>query len=497
MRKFINLPLILIISIFLFLSTSLLLDDPVVWPDEAIYGDISWNILNEGRMGTDLWKGFINGIENHAYSLPPMYLYSSALWYKFFGFSITTQRLFSVFLATLFMWVFYLIATRLIVSKNKSISTFLPIAATFFLSLDFVFLNAARLGRPEILVLLLTGLAMLCYLKSFEQKEVKKEVGFLYLTGLFTGLSVITHLIASGFAIAITLALLYSKGKKIFSKKRYLFFIAGTAGPIILWLILLYPNYMYLLNQLSLVQLSRNFTIVWYKNVLTFSPMLKVNYLLYLLTSVFFIVVTFKNSKKHSYILLCLVIVAGWIYATLGTLIWYTVLTIVYTYAALAAIINQVFSSKSKSFPLIFSKLVLIISCLVLFYTNLTTYIYQYNRYKNKNYYGLFTDQVSQAVPSKTTVYLSSIPDAYYAFDKGRNNLLEFPALYGGKDNFKKTLREVDYMVLNGSYIPDPEAFFYLDRYIAKNLDSAHELVFPYKVIILKMKEKNLRVDVD
>ena len=46
---------------------------------------------------------------------------------------------------------------------------------------------------------------------------------------------------------------------------------------------------------------------------------------------------------------------------------------------------------------------------------------------------------------------------------------------------------------LNDIFIPDPQASLYLDRYIAKNMESVHELSYPYHILIFKMKDKNLR----
>ena len=117
--------------------------------------------------------------------------------------------------------------------------------------------------------------------------------------------------------------------------------------------------------------------------------------------------------------------------------------------------------------------------------------------YYKKDSYPTFQNQILKAIPSEKTVFLSSIPDAYYAFGTDRDQLLEFPALFDGMDRFKKTLREVDYIVFNGIYIPDPEAALYLDHYIAKNLDSLQELTSPYHVLVIKLKDKNLRSDVN
>lgn len=496
MSKFINLPLILIITIFLFLSTSLLLDEPFVWPDEAIYGDIARNIMLEGRMGTDLWKGLIDGIENHAYSLPPLFLYASAVWFKIFGFSITTQRLMSVFLASIFIVIFYNLVKKLLSSKKKLTARFLPFIATLMLAVDSVFLKASRLGRPEILVLVLAGGAMLLFLRSLDEKTQRKQNILLFLTGLSLGIAVITHLIATCFLTSFLFAYIYTQKKHFLSFKKYYLFILGIFIPIAGWLISIYPNYQYLINQLSLVSNSRNYTIPWYINVINFPILPKLNYLFYLFITLSFVVYTIK-TKLRPHILLSLILILTWGFATLGDIYWYTIYAIPFVYLALFILVNETLKRQSRTRLAFLVKVMLAVICFFLIYSNLTNYENLYNLYKNSNSYNLFRKQIAEAIPEGKTVYLSSIPDAYYAFNIEKNNLLEYPALFSDMEHFKKVLLEVDYIVFNGMYIPNPGASVYLDKFITMNMESAQELSNPYPVLIIKLKDKHLRSGVE
>ena len=492
MIKKLNLFFILILIIHFCLAHSLLLDTPLVWPDEVIYGDTANNLMLGNGRGTELWKGFIDGIENHAYSLPPFFLYSSAIWYKLFGFTIINQRLFSVFLGALVLISFYA-ASKKAANSNKPISKLIPLAISFLLSVDFIFLNASRISRPEILVLLLVIVAIFFYFKSFTEKKIFRENLALFLSGLFLGLSVITHLLATGFALATTLALMYSKGKRLFHNKMYLFFLAGVVTPILIWQAWLFPYHQYFFDQLHLVQLSRQHTTLWYIGVSESDSLIKINFIIYFVISIAFILFTLKNREKYTHVLLSLLIVAAWVFTTLGTLFWYTVYGVTLAYFALASLMHTAFNLKSNNSISRMSKLSLISICLILVCTNIATYSSLYFAYGGKHNYEAFSSQIIDAIPPGKTVYLSSLPDAYYAFPAGRNTLLEFPALFAGKDNFLRTIIEADYIILNGSYIPDPNAFGYLDNYISKNLDSANELKSPYSVVILKMKDRAQR----
>lgn len=503
MKKVFNPILLLLLTIFLVMSLSLLLDEPLIWPDEAIYGDISRNLMLENRMGTDLWKGFIDGIENRAYSLPPLYLYTSSIWYREFGFSIITQRLFSVFLGSVFLTLFYLVSQKFILSGKKPIKNLLPIGVTLLLAIDTVFLRASRLGRPEILVLLLVMFSLLFYLRSIEEKIVKTGQKYLFLTGLFLGFSIITHLIAIGFTLAITCALIYSQRNNLLNFTKYNFFVLGILIPIIAWLIYLYPNYQYLIDQLKLVEASRHYTIPWYINVLSFPLLNKLTYLFYLLISLFFVIFTLKN-RKQPYILLSLVLIFAWGFTTLGQIYWYTVYPVSLSYLALLILISKAFfrinrnlNLSSKNFLKNLTALILLLLSLFFLYTHLSNYSGLINSFRNNAAYQTFQNQITEAVPPGKTVYLSSIPDAYYAFKAGRNRLIEFPALFSDIEKFKRVLLEIDYIVFNGMYIPDPEASVYLDKYIARNLESTQELSQPYHILIIKLKDKNLRQQVN
>lgn len=493
MKKLFNPLFLLIILLLLWLSLSLLLDEPFVWPDEAIYGDIANNLMLENRMGTNLWKGLVDGIENHAYSLPPFYLYTSTLWFKLFSFSITTQRLFSVFLASLSLFVFYTLTQKLITSKNKTYSLIIPLVAVFCLTIDAVFLKTARLARPEILVLLLSLIATFVFIKASENKVPGQQTKLFLLTGLVLGLALITHLIALSFIIAFLISYLYLQRKNLLNIKKHFPIFIGITLPILIWLICLYPNYHYLFDQLNLVSNSRNFTIPWYITVLNFPILMKLNYLFYILITFSFLIFTIKNRQIQN-VLLTLILLSSWIFVTLGEIYWYTVYIIPFTYITLFILINRL-SVRSKSqfsHPL---KLIFIAITIFLIYSNLNNYFSLFTVYGNSNSYSLFQNQILENIPEGKTVYLSSLPDGYYAFESGRNQLIEFPALFSNTDNLEKVLNTIDYIIFNGIFIPDPTGAAFFDSYLAKNTESIKQLSSPYQILIIKLKDKNLRTN--
>lgn len=487
----INTLLLLLVGLFLFFSISMLLDDPLIWPDEALYGDIARNIAQENRLGTDLLRGMIKGIENHAYWIPPFYMYSLGLWIKFFGYSIETQRLFSVFLGAVLLFVLYQIAKHLILVKSKT--QLIPLSLLLLFSLDPAFIKASRLSRPEMLVLVLTGLSLLFYLKTLSKK--KSQFFTLIASALLLGSALTTHLIAIGFVIAFGLHLIYCYWKKILSFKHVLSFTIFFSIPIIIWLLSIFPNYDLLTDQLNIISNSRSYTIPWYINVTGFPLFLQLNYFSYIIVSLLFVFFTTKNQKPE-YILLSLILILSWVFITLGEIFWYTIYPIVFVYLGLTILAGHSFTTPGKSVLLKSCRILIASIGIFLLISHFASQLQALNAYKGSEGYRQFTDQIIESIPAGKTVYLSSIPDAYFAFEPNRNKLFEYPAFHADKESVKKVMAETDYIIFSNFFSPEIISG-YQDKYMSKNMESVKELSAPYHILIIKLKDKNSRVNID
>lgn len=487
-KKLLSPALLLIIIVFLFMSVSLLLDEPFVWPDEALYGDIARNIMLENRLGTDLLKGLIRGVENHAYWIPPLFMFSNAAWFKLFGFSIESQRLFSVFLSGVFLIIFYQASKFFINLRNKNLKQFLPLSMTFLLAIDPAFLKASRLSRPEALVLVLVAAALCFYLKTF--KSTKNQNRYLLFTGLLLGLAVTAHLIAVCFFAAFTIHLMYLHKKHLFRFKGPGLYITAFIIPILIWLLSIYPNYDLLINQLNLISRSRTFTIPWYVNVLNFPLLLKINYFIYISVSLSFIIFT-AITRKLPYILLSLILIFVWLFISLGEIYWYTVYPVPFAFLMLFIFIRELFCSSGKNHLLKPAKITLIALVSFLVFSDFSNYFSLFT-FRNSDNYQLFKNQILENIPEGETVFLTSIPDAYFAFDKNRNRLFEFPAFFADINDLKQVLDRTDYIVFSNFFSPEPVSIF-LDRYMTKNKASVKDISAPYKVMIIKLKDRNIR----
>lgn len=481
-------PLVLIIPLYLYLAFSTLFGNPLVWPDETVYADIARNIILEGRLGTDLLKGMIPGFESHSYWSPPLFMYSLAGWFKIFGFSILNQRLFSVFLGAIAIALFYAAASKL--SRLKKPSYIFPATATLLLVIDQVFLKASRISRPEILVLAFTAAAFLIYLKSFDYPKPGKQNIFLFLCGLLLSLALVTHMLALCFALALFLALIISRGKDWLILKNYYFFILGIILPTAIRLLSIYPHYSYLLDQLNLISNSSNYTLSLYIYITSQPFPVKMSYLINLLVSAGFIIFTLLN-RTQGRIALALILIFSWIFTFVGSIQWYLAYPVFFSYLALFVMSDHYFSLKKKHPPLIYPKLALTAACLSLLYFNLSWFYTVFSLHKSDDYQ-IFSRQITDNIPPGKTVYLSSLPDAYYPLSQGRNKLYTYPTFTLDMIDYQKILDDTDYLVFNNFYSP-PSVSEYAALYLNKNIESMIQINEPYQYAIIKLKDKNLR----
>ena len=133
-----------LILIFIIQSKVLILKNPPVWPDEAIYADIVDNFINEKKMAPNIWQEAYPGATEHFYSYPPVFFYLLAGWVKLFGFSILTLRVFSVVSSAIFAVVFFSFAKLFFRGKNAAFYALLPIIG---LSFDHFFAQFYLLSR--------------------------------------------------------------------------------------------------------------------------------------------------------------------------------------------------------------------------------------------------------------------------------------------------------------------------------------------------------------
>jgi hypothetical protein len=487
----------LTISIFLFIAfflSEMFLKIPAIWPDEAIYADIAGNILKDGRLGTDLWKGVIPGVENHAYWYPPLFFYSLAGWFKLTGLSIVNQRLFSVLIGSIFIIIFFRFSRSLI--KQSGWPIWFP---TLALILDFTFIRSSLISRPEILILLFGISALWFFIEAVNSQKKRTQTTFYVLSGLFAAFTVLTHFIGI-FILASIISYLFIEKKVSFIKQREFYIILTSFFlPIIIWISSIITNLTILRQQFLLAFARKSMEEPWiwiaFKTQ-TFD--LKLIYLIYLLISVIFILFSFYFGKKQ-YRYLSLVLFFSWFFCFYGKMFWYFVFPIPFIYLSLSILILEIYNFwqnyKTNINKQLFCSICAI--SLLLVFLNVKLLVDSFFQQSGNSYsYDKFVNEIIKLIPQNRTVFLSSIPDPYYGLKINRpgNSLYEFPVLETSKENYLKNLNDSDFIIYNGSY-----DFIFGDllvRYIEKNALKISKINEPlqYQTIVIELKSKIERI---
>ncbi|MCL4418369.1 MAG: glycosyltransferase family 39 protein [Actinobacteria bacterium] len=240
-RNIDRLILVFLLLIFFILNVNLLLVEPLVWPDESYIADVARNVTRNAGMGTSLWGNSVIGIDRFLYWYPPIYINTLALWFKLFGLSIVNQRILSIIFGMLFLTVIYFLSQNLFGEISFKKKKFISLGLIIFLIFDNSFLKASKIGRPEMLTVLLGFLAL--YIYQLVEKLQYKKVLYI-LIGFVLGLTSLTHFLGIFFLIIILGSMLYRKDKM------FNFLVIGFIPPILIWLISVVPNYDIFLNQL-------------------------------------------------------------------------------------------------------------------------------------------------------------------------------------------------------------------------------------------------------
>ena len=485
--------LLLVMIIIIAAQSTILLKNPPIWPDEAIYADIANNWLNEQRLGPDIWQETFNGATQHFYWYPPFFFVLIASYFKLFGLSIVSQRLLSQTASIIFLAVFFLLAKSLFKNQKMPIMAIIPIIG---LALDPFFSRAARLGRPEMVVMLLGSLSFLAYIKSTNSKNTLRIRHFLLIiSGILSSVAFLTHLLGGTFfAAAILTNLLFKEKMKFFkSQKFYLFGLSFLVAPSV-WALSILPNFAVFKEQFFLARKAADEYSPFILQLAfgdTFYQTLFLSYVL--ISAAFFLVIIVKRAQNL--VPFAIILSLSWVTIIYGKGTWYFVYVVPWVYLAATYLIGRFFEElqKKSSKSLIFqaSAATFLITFLAGIFFNIKLII---DLWPNKYSYGLFMKKILTLVPESKTVFLSSIPDPYFGFkSQGRKNTLyEFPVVQIEKEKFLNLLNNSDYIVFNGVYNSMTEL---LPAYINKNTQNTISIGSEnqYKALIIELKPRNQR----
>lgn len=480
-------------SLLLLFNVSFLLQIPPVWPDEVFIADSALNILSENRNGTDLLKGTLPGVENFGWGYPPLFFYTTAIWFKMFGFSIYNQRLLSAVLGLVFLPLFFLVTAKLV--NNQQLRHKLPLilllVITALLATDEAFIKAMHIGRPEIEVLVFGFVGLFFYLKSLDKKSGNI---FSIACGFFISLAFLSHYLAIIFLSGFFLHSLLLNPKKFLTTKKHWLILAAFLIPVFIWLFLISNNINHLLNDVALRLRYKTTSPYWIWLVFSSSSLItKLQYILYfIITWELALEVLITRSKNGLLVLLLLFFSWFWTYQWQAE--YSFIFTVIFTYLGLAYLIFANFDIKKNITQAKFK--IFIALSLFMLIGNSWNHLNHLLNSANGNYdYHLYTNQILELVPDNTTVYLSAIPDPYYGFkDRGSNKLHEYPIMAAEKASLLKILDETDYIVFNAP-LESIVVGDVVNPYISANSADIKTIggKFEYRAFIIKLKPRNSR----
>lgn len=455
--------LILFIPILFFYfiaANSMLLNHPKIWPDEVYLADVSGNILNYGEIKTNLWGDIFAKaeVEKHFYWYPPVYLVTLASWFKLFGFSVVAQRYLSILTGGLFITLIYFLVIKELNIKNISLKFILVFLALTALIIDNNFLKAVRIGRPDILVLLLGTFSIFLY-QSFKSRTKDFQYAIL---GLICGITALVHFIGAIFFMAILIDQLFKKRLTFFKEKRFLYLLAGFVLPLFIWIISIYPNYYAFLKQLSLQRHFRRIVDPHIVSLFRFEGLeQKVIFIIYILVSIINISFTFLKRK---YLILSLIVI-GWAVYVFSKLEWYTIYFVPFLFFSSALLIYAKQRVISPS---------LLVLLLLLSVINVRVYLQKQAESKYTNSYNQLGNSIMEYIPRGSTVYISTIPDFYFSL-KNNYKIFKAPTLHPKIDRYIKLLDESDFVVIN-YHIEHMFVGNVLFRYLELNTENEYTL---------------------
>lgn len=467
-----------ILIVFLYLTISLLLFDPPIWPDEAYIVDSAISLLNKGQISTELFGPLIPGSTEKILWYPPVLFILLSGWIKVFGVSIIHERLLSLTAASFFLLIYYLL------SKSITKSVLFSFVPLILLILDNNFLKTSKIIRPEIFVLLFSSFSLYLSLKINQINLSSPVKNLLALSaGIVLSFAFLTHFMAIIFVIPVFLLIFYQQRFNLLKSKIIQLFSLGFFIPLLLYFVSIIPNFSLFLEQISL---QNQFRLSFKSSILTAfccgSLETKITFFTYFSTATIFLLYSIFQ-KKALYLNLSFIQILSLFYMIVGKLEWYTVMIVPFTLLSLTILI------KNLNNHFIIFIIITLITILTL--SNIKIYFQNLNFYNNGDYvYDKFKEEILAIIPDHSAVFISTIPDAYFVFKPNRSNVLfQFVSMPEERKDLEFVLNKSDYIILNQT-LGDPRLLDFFIKYVELNESEAFNIGSKnqYQAIIIKLK---------
>lgn len=447
------------------------LGHPPVWPDEAEYADVAHNIVQTGQPTSRLHQGFFQ-TDTWIYGYPPLLFLLLSVSFKLFGFSIFVMRFTSISAGVLCIILIFLIAHKILKDPRFALLT------VFLLTVDMTFLRTARVGRPEIYILLFSVAAYVFLLYGKKQKYYI----FASILGTLAGL---VHPI--GF-IVIAILLLHEivQNRSLSLQKTFIILVPPFVG-LGLWIFASGLSVSGFVQSIQIAYSRKPFEPSYIEQLFMGGEVAYTFlYISLLIGSTFSMVYLLFNAIPYrAFLLIALLIL--WTGVIYGKSFWYFVYPLPFVYLSYAAIIkHELRKNVEDNFQLMFIFLVLVVTIVCNFKMNLSIL-----KYIQGHSYTRFAHSIQKYIPNGSTVFISSIPDPYFELQKNKSlTIRQFPGLPSSRKKYLTILQKADYVIYNQQL--DVGYGNTLREYLKKHTNKTYIIdngPNEYKAVVIKIKK--------
>lgn len=167
----------LFLALFVYLVLALSLAyTKAPWCDEGWFANPAYNLAFRGNMGTSVLEpsgfhlnAYFRGIQQRTYLFPPNHLAALGAWFRIFGASVMSMRVYSICWGALSLVILFYLLSRWFPDRRVALG------GTLLTAINFVFLWSTADGRPEASAnaLALGGVAAYVY---FRARDYSKAV---------------------------------------------------------------------------------------------------------------------------------------------------------------------------------------------------------------------------------------------------------------------------------------------------------------------------------
>ena len=439
-----------------------LLRYPPVFPDEVLFCVPAASLMRHSFLSSEVLAGFVAGMDRYYYWNPPFYflLLAPALRVAAPHNYLLVIRMASWGLGVVFLIIGALILKRISGSGWVTWGT-LVLAAT-----HITFIQAANIGRMEMLTLACGGASVAAYLRAIDSEAI----GWWVTAGMAGGLACVSHPAGGLIVAALVCHGLVTRGRRFFATRTGLAFMAGAATPLLAWLI-----YVAQAPGIFASQLGGQFIRKAAESTGNLAPEGILNKLLY--------PVQFgpMQEASHDWGFMVIVMVTAGLCATqVRRQAWFQVLGLWALWGiSLNLVVHEVWypvyfvvpvilllGGCAATAPFRWARLTAVAMIMTGIASNvLQIWVLHGNEYLTWNEYRGYSSSISAQIPPGSNVLLAAIPDPYFGMlAEGKDyHFREFVprAIPIEADLAEQTLNSTDYVVDSGCCRPP-----YLDNYI-------------------------------